>query len=80
MATISDCHFYDSNEQHTSKTRMVSSSLKVDFQIGLDASKIMILTLKINNTLAHLKSLKTKNWKHYFMKTHARQKLNLQNH
>ena len=26
------------------------------------------------------KSLKTKNWRHYFMKTHVRLKLSLQNH
>ena len=32
------------------------------------------------NALAHRKSLNIKNWRHYFMKTHVRCKLNLQNH
>ncbi|XP_020295170.1 uncharacterized protein LOC109860481 [Pseudomyrmex gracilis] len=41
-------------------------------EIGLDASKIIILMLKIKNALAHRKSLKTKNWRHYFTKTHVR--------
>ena len=35
---------------------------------------------KIKNSLVHWKSLKTENWRHYFMKTHFRQKLNLENH
>ena len=41
-------------------------------EIGLVASKIMILILKIKNALAQRKSLKTKNWKHYFMKAQAK--------
>ena len=47
---------------------------------NIDASKIMVLMLKIKNTLAHQKSLKMKNWRHYFMKTHLRHKLNLSSH
>lgn len=50
-------------------------------EISLDASKIMILMLKIMNALVHQKSLKMKTWRrHYFMKTHVRCKLKLQNH
>ena len=36
-------------------------------EIGLDASKIIILMLKIKNALVYWKSLKMKNWRHYFM-------------
>ena len=44
-------------------------------EIGLDASKIMILMFKLKGTLVHWKSLKTKNWRHYFMKTQVPAKL-----
>ena len=41
-------------------------------EIGLGASKKMILKLKIMNALVHRKSLRTKNWRQYLMKTHVR--------
>ena len=40
----------------------------------------MILRLNIKNAHAHRKGLKTKNWRHFFMKTYVWCKLNLQNH
>ena len=39
---------------------------------GFDASKIMILNLRIKNVLAHRKNLKTTNWRKYSMKTDLR--------
>ena len=50
---------------------------KKHLEIG---SKIIIFMLKIKNALAHQKSLKMKNRRHYFMKTYIKHKLNLQNH
>ena len=38
--------------------------LETNVEIGLKASKIMILMLKMKNALTPPKSLKTKNWKH----------------
>ena len=41
-------------------------------ETGFDASKLMILNLRINTVLAHLKFLKAKNLKKYSMKTDLR--------
>ncbi len=48
--------------------------------IGFDASKILLLIFKIKNALAHRKTLKTKSWRHYLMKTHVRRWLTSQTH
>ena len=41
-------------------------------ETAFDASKIMILNLRIKNVLAHRKNLKTKNWRKYSMKSDLR--------
>ena len=80
-------HYFIQKKSATEAHRIIvdtysdhASVRKKNADIVLDASKIKIMTLKIKNALAHKKNLKMKNWRHYFMKTHVRFQLNLQNH
>ena len=67
---------YFIQKKYAAEAHKVGETYGDHAEISLDASKVMVLLLKIKNALAHRKSLKMKNWRHYFMKTHVRHKVN----
>ena len=62
-------HYFIQNKSAAEAYRILVETYGDNAETDFDASKIMILNLRIKNVVAHRKNLKTKNWRKYSMRT-----------